>query len=202
MTRVLPRLALAAAALVGALPAWGQGIYTCIDGKGRRLTSDRPIPECIDREQKELGPTGTVRRTLKPVLTPTEQAAQEERERKANEERQRAADERRVLKALLTRYPNQSSHDAERVKSMQTVQDAIASGQRRIGELQAQRKQLNTETEFYKSPAQWPAKLKRQVEEIEQQVAAQQRFIAAQEEEKRRMGARFDEELAKLRTLW
>ena len=31
-----------------------QGIYTCTDAKGRKLTSDRPIPECHDREQRVL----------------------------------------------------------------------------------------------------------------------------------------------------
>ena len=203
MPSAVSRLVLAAA-LSGVLVPWAQaqGIYTCIDSKGRRLTSDRPIPECTDREQRELNPSGTVRRTLRPVLTPTEQAAQEERDRKAAEERQKQADERRAMKALLTRYPNQSVHDSERAKALQTVQDAVASGQRRIIELQQQRAKLNVETEFYKNPAQWPVKLKRQLEDNEQQIAAQQRFIAAQEEEKKRIGTRFDEELAKLKTLW
>jgi len=203
MPSAVSRLVLAAA-LSGALAPWAQaqGIYTCVDSKGRRLTSDRPIPECTDREQRELNPSGTVRRTLRPVLTPTEQAAQEERERKASEERQKQAEERRVMKALLTRYPDQPTHDAERAKALQAVQDAVASGHRRIVELQSQRARLNAETEFYKSPAQWPVKLRRQIEDNEQQVAAQQRFIAAQEEEKKRIGNRFDEELARLKTLW
>lgn len=207
MPRSLPRLALAAALLTGALAAWGQvqggaGIYTCIDAKGRKLTSDRPIVECIDREQKELNSSGTVRRTLRPSLTATEEAALEQRERKAAEERQRQADERRAMKALISRYPNQAAHDAERVKAIQTVQAAIASGHRRIVELQAQKKELNTETEFYKSPASWPAKLKRQFADADEQIAAQQRFIAAQDEEKKRINARFDEELVRLRGLW
>ena len=29
------------------------GVYTCVDAKGRRLTADRPIPECTDREQRQ-----------------------------------------------------------------------------------------------------------------------------------------------------
>ena len=29
------------------------GIYTCVDATGRRITSDRPIMSCIDREQRE-----------------------------------------------------------------------------------------------------------------------------------------------------
>ncbi|WP_432214584.1 DUF4124 domain-containing protein, partial [Salmonella enterica] len=42
-------------------PAWAQGgIYTCVDAKGRKLTADRPILDCIDREQKELNASGQV----------------------------------------------------------------------------------------------------------------------------------------------
>ena len=47
--------------------AWSQsGIYTCVDAKGKRWTSDRYIPECSDREQKLMGPTGTVRGVVPP----------------------------------------------------------------------------------------------------------------------------------------
>lgn len=183
-------------------PPAGRGIYTCIDAKGRRLTSDRPIVECIDREQKELNPSGTVRRTVPPSPTAPERAALEERERKAAEERQRQAEERRVARALLTRYPGPAEHNAERVKALQAQEDVILAGQRRIEELKVQRKALDTEAEFYKDPSRWPPRLKRQVDEVEQQKAAQQRFIAAQEEEKSRINARFDEELARLKILW
>jgi hypothetical protein len=195
--------------VAGTVTAWAQqpaaggpSIYTCVDPKGRRVTSDRPIAECLDRQQKELNSSGTVRRMIGPSLTATERAALEERERKAAEERQREADERRVQKALLTRYPNQAAHDAERANALKAAQDVIAAGQRRIAYLQEERKRLLQETEFYKDAAKWPAKLKRQVEESEQQIAAQSRFIDAQLEETRRINARFDEELTRLRMLW
>jgi hypothetical protein len=55
--------------------AWAQtragsvgGVYTCIDAKGRKLTADRPIPECTDREQKILNPSGTVKAKVGPSL--------------------------------------------------------------------------------------------------------------------------------------
>jgi hypothetical protein len=201
---------LGALAAAGTLaPAWAQpalapggSIFTCIDSRGQRLTSDRPIVECLDREQKELKKDGTVRRTIGPSLTAQERAALEERERKLAEERQRQTDERRAQKALLTRYPNQAAHDVERARALRAAQDVIAAGQRRVVELEEQRRKLEQETEFYKDPAKWPARLRRQIEENEQQIAAQQRFVESQEEEKRRIDAQFDEELARLKALW
>lgn len=195
-------MAAAAMAWSQARSPMGPGIYTCVDAKGRRLTSDRPIIECIDREQRELSGSGTVRRTLPPTPTAQERALIEERERRAAEEKQKLIDERRAGRALLNRYPSRAAHDAERGKALQTQQDVIGTGLRRIEELNEQRKLLAVETEFYKDPGQWPSLLRRQFDENAQQVAAQQRLIASQEEEKARINARFDEELARLTPLW
>jgi hypothetical protein len=189
--------------------AWAQqsrpssGIYTCIDAKGRRLTSDRPILECLDREQKELSPSGTVRRTHGPSLTAVESAVQEEKDRKAAEEKFRLAEEKRREKVLLARYPNRTAHDRERALALSAQEAVVAEAVKRVSELDAQKKKLVTETEFYKAdPSKMPAQLKRKIEENEQQIAAQKRFMANQDEEKQRINARFDEELARLKVLW
>lgn len=198
-------LALVLAGTLGG--AWGQqvggpGIYTCVDAKGRRLTSDRPIMDCLDRPQQELNSSGTVRRVIGPSLTASERAAQAERDRKAAEERERAEEERRVERALLARYPTQAVHDSERAKALASAEESIESARRRLADLAQERKQLQAQAEFYKSPSQWPPKLKRQFHDNEQAQAAQQRYIADQEAEKQRINARFDQELAKLKLLW
>src|SRR5690606_26416093 len=54
------------------------GIYTCVDGHGKRLTADRPIPECLDREQRVLNKDGSQRKVLAPRQTPQERAAAED----------------------------------------------------------------------------------------------------------------------------
>ena len=67
--------------------ALAQGIYSCVDEKGRKLTSDRPIAECMDRPQKELNPSGTVRRVLAPPPTAKDRAALEEKEKQDAEKK-------------------------------------------------------------------------------------------------------------------
>src|SRR5512140_43707 len=183
----------AAALLVCAwLPLAGaEGIYSCVDAKGRRLTADRPILDCIDREQKVLNPDGSVRRKLPPSLTADERAAEEEKTRRAIEERNRLADEKKRNRALVARYPDKTTHDAERSKALALVDDVIATANRRIRELQAERQRLDLDLEFYnKDPARIPIKLKRQIEENEQNIEAQKRFVANQDLEKKRINAR------------
>lgn len=183
--------------------AVAQAIYTCVDAKGRRHTADRPIHECLDREQQELNPSGSVKRKLVPSLTARERAAEEDNARKAAEEQNRATEEKRRDRALLTRYANQADHDRERAAAITRVDDVLVTANKRSAELVAQRKALDADAEFFKKdPAKLPARLKRLIEENEQLQVAQQRFAADQAGERQRVNARFDEELVRLRQLW
>jgi hypothetical protein len=57
--------------------------------------------------------------------------------------------------------------------------------------------------EFYqKDPAKAPMALRRKIAENDEDMEEQQRFVANQDLEKRRIHQRFDAELAQLRRLW
>ncbi|TXT36908.1 MAG: hypothetical protein FD135_3960 [Comamonadaceae bacterium] len=93
-------------------------IYICVDAKGRRLTSDRKIPECVDREQKVLNPSGTLKTVVPPLLTVREQQALEDKALAEQDARNRPLKEKRRLQALLLRYPNQTVHEKERALAL------------------------------------------------------------------------------------
>ena len=179
------------------------GIYSCVDSKGRRLTSDRPIVDCLDREQKELGNSGTVKRVVPPSYT-AEERAKLALQRKAEElEQARINEEKRRDKALLVRYPNQAVHDKERAEALRQIDDVIEAVKKRGTELTKQRRDIDLELEFYQNDvSKAPAWLKRKIDDNAQQVVIQNRFLNDQAQEKQRINARFDEELVKLRTLW
>lgn len=180
-----------------------QGIYSCVDSKGRRLTADRPIAECTDREQKVLNPSGTVKSTLRPTLTAKERAALEARQKLEAEELARQAEEKRRERALLVRYPDRATHDKERAEALAQIAVVRKAAVKRVNELNRQRDDLGTEMEFYKKdPAKAPASLRRQMDDIAHSLAVQGRFIADQDAESARVDARFDEELVRLKELW
>lgn len=184
-------------------PAAAQGIYTCVDAKGRTLTADRPIIECLDRAQQELTRSGTVKRQIGPSLTAHEQAAQEEKDRRVAELHARQAEEKRRDRALLLRYPSRAVHDQERATALAQIDEVIKASSKRTLELAEQRKAVDSEFEFYaKDPGKAPPSLKRRLEENNSSVLVQKRFILDQETEKKRVNRRFDEELAKLKELW
>ena len=80
-----------------------KGIYTCTTADGRKLTGDRPIPECVAREQRVLNPDGSQRTTLPPFLSPEERAAKEAADRRASAERLAQLDAIRRDRSLMLR---------------------------------------------------------------------------------------------------
>lgn len=202
-------LRLGACALVAGALGWAsvgaqaQGIYTCVDGKGRRITSDRPIVECLDREQHKLGNTGIVRQVVPPSYTADERAKLESKQRAENEIKARAAEEKRRERALLIRYPNQAVHDKERAEALAQVDEVITAVNKREAALVQQRKEVDAEMEFYLAdPSKAPFWLRRKLEDNDKQMVVQKRFLEEQAQEKLRINQRFDEELGKLRQLW
>ena len=181
----------------------GGGIYTCTDSKGRRITSDRPIMECLDREQRELGKTGVIKRVVPPSYTADERAKLEAQRKAQEEALARINEEKRRDRALLIRYPNQGVHDKERTDALAQIDEVVTAVVRREESLAKQRQEIGAELEFYQGDVnKAPSWLKRKLEDNESQVQIQKRFLDAQAQEKKRINARFDEELGKLRQLW
>lgn len=189
--------------LAGAPCAWAAGIYTCVDGNGRKLTSDRPIPECADREQRVLNPSGTVREKLAPPPTTLEKTAAERKEQQANEERSRADEEKRRMKLQVMRYPNQAAYDQARESALAQPRSALKAATARLSELKKQGIRLDAEMEFYrKDPTKAPEYLRRQVDDLGQNTQVVKRTISEQEDEIRRINLNFDDEQVRLRQIW
>ena len=196
-------VAAGALALVLAQAQAQSGIYTCIDAKGRKLTSDRPIAECVDREQKLLNPSGTVKAKVAPTLTAQERADADAKEKQDAEAHALVIEEKRRERALLIRYPSKEVHDKERAEALEQIVAVVQAASKRVEDLLRDRRKADEEMEFYKKdPNKAPPSLRRQIEDIAQSVAVQKRFIGEQENEIRRVNTRFDEDLVRLKQLW
>jgi hypothetical protein len=187
-----------AAAQQAASPA---GIYTCTDERGRRLTSDRPIAECHNRDQRVLNRDGSVRAVIAPTMTADERAEAEARERRAGELRSTQADAYRRDRNLLNRYPDEAAHGRAREAALDSVRVARKFSEVRLKELAKERIPLTNESEFYKGK-KLPAKLKQALDANEASVDAQQEALATQAVEMERVNKLYDTERERLRRLW
>jgi len=178
-------------------------LYTCLDANGRKLTSDRPIAACRDREQKILNPSGTVKARVGPTLTAKEQAQLEAKARIDLIERTRIEEDRRQDRALLMRYPNPVAHEKERQQALDNIKRSKQTALTRTTELLAQRSNLADEMAFYeKDPSKAPPQLQHQYHEVNQALAVQGRLLADFDAQLIRINTRFDTELKRLTPLW
>jgi hypothetical protein len=186
-----------------AAPAWAQKIYTCVDKNGRRLTSDRPILECIDREQRELNRSGVVQRVIPPSPS-LEEKARAEAERKASEQaRQRETEGQQRDRALVLRYPNKATHDRARADALAQVDLVIGGLKEREASLVSRVTDIDRQLAAFAQQADTaPALLRRQRTDTAAELAQQRQLLQQQVAERERVNSRFNSELARLTPLW
>ncbi|WP_374594393.1 hypothetical protein [Aquabacterium sp.] len=177
------------------------GIYVCIDAQGRKITSDRPIAECLDRDQRLLNADGSQRGVHQRYMTATERAAYEEAQHRKQQEAVAKMDAVRRDRNLLMRYPNEAAHEKARAAALDDVRSSIENSKKRLLELDRERKPLLNEAEFYAGKP-LPTKLKRQLDDNEVSAEAQKTLIQNQEVEMQRVTNLYDVELVKLKRLW
>lgn len=192
-------VAWAAMSMSAALAA--PGIYSCVDGAGKRLTSDRPIQECLDREQRVLNKDGSQKQTLPPRMNAEERAAEEERQRARALQEATRKDAMRRDRNLMLRFPDEVAHNKARESALDDLRKGIELSERHLKDLQDNRKPLLADAEFYQGK-RLPGKLRSKLEANEAQQQAQRDIIQNQKAETGRINALYDAELAHLRKLW
>jgi len=195
-----PALLLAAAAAL--VPAAGaQAIFTCTDASGKRLTSDRPIPECRSKEQGLLHPDGSKKGVVAPTPTAEEQAEMETRRREAEAALVARNEAIRRDRNLVNRFPDEASHAKAREKALDDVRKAVRISEERIALLKIERKPLMDEAEFYVGKS-LPGKLKQALDANDAALEAQKSLVQNQQTEVNRLNALYDLERARLKKLW
>ena len=183
LAAVLALCATSIAAAAGTEPARPK-ILTCKDANGKPIITDPSDPRCY-----------------KPPPNDAERAAAEEARRRRYELYNACKAEQRSLQSLLSRYPDKAKHDAARQAALSQVAFSLRESERRMVQLQTERKRLLDEAEFYPK-GNLPPKLRRDLDGNSAVIAAQLQAISLQKDEAAQKNAFYDEELAKLRKLW
>ena len=176
-------------------------IYSCVDSQGPRLSSDRPIPECLSQDQRMLNRDGTVKAVVPAAQSPEEKARQDAAKRQAEQLRLAREAEARRDRALLARYPDQATHDEARRRALEPSNRQIQVAQRRLQELDVDTQALAQEREAVTSKTLPPA-LRARIAANEGAVEAQRTILRDQQAEHERIDKHFDAELTRLRALW
>jgi hypothetical protein len=175
-------------------------IYSC-EVNGKRVTSDRPIPECISRDQRVHNSDGSVREVRPPVPTADERAEMEARQQQEALARAQQREAIRRDRNLLQRFPNEAAHKKAREAALDDVRKSLTLSETRLEALEKERKPLLDETEFYVG-RQMPLKLKQAIDANDAATEAQRNLVINQKAEIVRVNKIYDDELERLRRLW
>lgn len=204
----LGRLALVLGLVGGAeWPAWAAGpagvyTYSCVDNQGRRLTSDRPIPECEGRTQRLLGSDGTLRGTLEPAPSVMELEARKVREAEKAAEAARLAEVVRRDRLLMSLYRDESAYKAVREIVLNGLRDSMRRSDRRVQVLGEEKAKLAAERQGAQKQGGVSPALQGRIDANE---AAYNAMLIAQGNQKAeldRITSRYEAELNRLRRLW
>ena len=197
------RATLVGLAGMGLLPVAlaASNIYTCVNAKGQRITSDRPIAECLDRSQELRNTDGSVKKVMPPSMTAEERAAHEERLRQEMAAEALKRDAIRLDRNLMSRYPDEARHQRARKAALEPLNTALGATERRLTELEHDQKRLQQEAEFYKG-REMPRDLKLKFGQNDAALQAQQDAAQNHLAEIRRINATYDQELTRLKRLW
>ena len=201
---LLAALAIALSQAAGAAEPSTRPIIQC-DLNGKKVTSDRPIPECFNKEQRELNPDGSLKRIIPPTPTADELAAKEEKDRDAKLELAAKGDAVRRDRNLMQRFPDEAAHRKSREKALDELRIAGKIYAGRIADLLIEQKKLEDDRYFYKNERvnkPVPTQLQQKLDANEALLEAQKSLAQNQVAETTRINALYDVELARLRKLW
>ncbi len=179
-------------------PAAGS-IFTCV-ANGRTYSGDRPPPECVNSDMRELNRDGSLRRVIPRPLTVDEQRARALEAKKRIEAEELQLAQRRRDRSLLEAYANEGEIEAARKKSLESAEQIVKRSQERAASLAQDKKRLQDEAEFYKKRDQ-PESLKRAFTLNEQASGTEQRILAEANAEITRINERFDDEKKRYKEL-
>ena len=189
------------APLAGGAWAADAPIYSCVDANGKKLTSDRPIPECATREQKLHNADGSLRKIVPPTPTADERAEAEAAERAPPAERAARQEAVRRDRNLVLRYPERGRAPAR----PRGCAGRRAQGGAHLGGPPAEarrRTQASARRGRVLRRRALPAKLRQALDANDASVEAQRVLVQNQQAEVARINAAFDVELDRLKRLW
>ena len=178
-------------------------IFQCVLPDGRKVTSDKPIVECMNagKSQRELNLDGSEKQIVEAPLTEDEKAERDLIRRQREAERTAYEIEVRRDRDMVKRFPDEAAHRKARAKALDDVAGSVRNSEARIKLLLLDRKPLMEEAEFYTGKP-LPTKLKLAIDANDAALEAQRSLVQNQQTEVVRINALYDTELARLKKLW
>lgn len=176
-------------------------LYKWTDERGAVHYSDKLPPDAVNRASVELNRQGLTVRKREQTRPVAQRIPKDETE----EQRMRQAERDRLLatrrdRALIESYTSESEIDLAKSRAVATIEGQVQSAQAFIAQMQKRRDELEAKQSTY-APRPIPGEIKREIETIDAEVARQNNFIAAKQNEAATVAARYDADKQRFREL-
>jgi hypothetical protein len=186
------------------LPGPSTAIYSCRDGDGRVISSDRPIAACARQPVRELNADGSLRRVIAPPLSKEQERQQAAVER----QRQDEAWARRIQQArdrnLLLTFEDERALEAMRRRGLTDLDNEIHLATQRILSLDKELKSAQQAAAGWTTEnprKQLPFSYQQRITDAANAILAEDALIADRHAERNRVDSRFDADAKRLREL-
>jgi hypothetical protein len=173
--------------------------YSCTTADGHRVFGERHPPECADRLTRRERPNGSVE-LIEPKLTPEQRKKLADEEKRQRDEAERKRDQFRRDLQLLEGYQSEDGIESARNRDLGHLQQRIESARKSVEQLEAKRKKLDEEAEFFRN-RKLPENLVREREHNDAMLQSLQKSIDDTKAEMQRVNERYDQLLKRYREL-
>jgi hypothetical protein len=177
-------------------------VYTCTTATGRKITADRPIPECADREQRELSTTTGRVNILKPKETEAERLAAKEQQKQIERQKEAVLQQQRRDQQLLAHYPDDAALEERRSFLLEDIRKRWAPTLNEQAQIDVRRKEISAAADARRKAGKaTDYSSAKEAVQLERRTLQLQPMMEKAQAELDRANADMDAELARLREL-
>ena len=168
--------------------------YRCVGADGKRYYGSAIPQQCYQRPVEELNAQGLVVKRIDPLLAEKERQAKQAADAKKKEEETATRESARRNQALLATYTSEKDIDDARGRALVDNARATRETQERIEAIRKRQSGYEKEAAAHKGKGELPVKLRDDMKQAEDELAAQETLLEAKRREAGSINARYDED--------
>ena len=168
--------------------------YRCVGADGKRYYGSTIPQQCFQRPVEELNAQGLVVKRIDPLLAEKERQAKQAADAKKKEEETASRENARRNQALLATYTSEKDIEDARSRALADNARATRETRERIEAIRKRQSGYEKEAAAHKGKDELPVKLRDDMKQAQDELAAQETLLEAKKREAEHINARYDDD--------
>jgi DNA repair exonuclease SbcCD ATPase subunit len=168
--------------------------YRCIARDGKRYYGSIVPAECFGRPVEQLNAQGLVVKRIDPEALEKERLLKEATEARKAAEEAAGREVARRNRALLATYTSEKDIDDARARALEENAKVVHDIENRLESIRKRQSDYEKEIEAYKGKGEAPAKLREDLQVVENELKTSEQLLEAKKREVGTINARYDDD--------